>query len=66
MKSNANKRYNLLIDTIERLEHGKYTGGLDYGWCCDSITWLWKWKKITKEEMESLCNRMIAIMESLR
>ena len=62
MKSNTNKRYNLLIQTIERLEHGKYTA-LDEGWCCDSIAWLWKWRKITEEEMESLCSRMISIME---
>ena len=64
MKSNTNKRYKLLIDTIEKMEQGRYTGGLDYGWCCDSLVWLWKWRKITKEEMESLCNRMITIMES--
>ena len=68
MKHNTNKntdekRYNLLVKAIERLEQGKYTGGLDIDWCCDSITWLWKWRKITEEEMESLCDRMIAIME---
>ena len=70
MKKNNTKtmhRYNLLIDTIERYENFKYvSSGLDTGWCCDSIAWLWKWRKITKEEMESLCDRMIAIMESGR
>lgn len=60
-----NKRYELLIETIERLEQGKYTG-LDVHWCCDSISWLWKWRKITEEQKDSLCDRMIAIMESER
>lgn len=61
-KANTNKRYNLLVETIERLERGQYTG-LDVFWCCDSIDWLWKWRKITEEEMHSLCDRVIAIME---
>ena len=66
MKSNAkdsNKRYNLLIKTIDRLERMQYTGGLGIDWCCDSITWLWKWRKITEEEMHSLCDRMVEIMK---
>lgn len=64
MKNNTNKRYNLLINTIERYESFKYVDRtLSIGWCCDSITWLWKWRKITKDEMESLCDRMITIMK---
>lgn len=64
MKSNANRRYNLLIDTIERYENFKYVDReLSFSWCCDSIDWLWKWKKITAEEKDSLCNRMITIMQ---
>lgn len=58
-----NKRYSLVLNTLDKLERGMYTGGLDIHWCCDSITWLWKWRKITKEEMESLCDRAIAILE---
>lgn len=59
-----NKRYNLLIDTIKRYENFKYVPReLSIGWCCDCIDWLWKWRKITEEEMEILCNRMIAIMQ---
>lgn len=61
---NGNKRYNLLINTIERYENFQYVDrALSIGWCCDSIDWLWKWRKITKEEMESLCDRMITIMK---
>ena len=55
-----NKRYALVLDILNRLERGQYTGSLDVYWVGDSISWLWKWKKITKEEMESLCDRVIA------
>ena len=62
--NNNNTRYNLLIDTIERYENFKYVPNtLSISWCCDSIDWLWKWRKITKQEMESLCDRMILIIE---
>lgn len=65
MKKNSNKsnkRYNILLDTIEKYENFKYVT-LSIGWCCDSIEWLWKWRKISEEEMHSLCDRMIAIMQ---
>lgn len=61
-KSDKMYRYELLLDTIEKMEHGKYTM-VDAGWCCDTISWLWKWRKITEEEKNSLCDRMIAILE---
>ena len=61
---NGNKRYNLLINTIEKYESFQHVDrALNIDWCCDSITWLWKWRKITEEEKDSLCNRMIAIMK---
>lgn len=56
-----NKRYALVLDTLNRLERGQYTGSLDIYWIGDSIDWLWKWKKITRAEMESLCDRVIAL-----
>ena len=65
MANSTNKlyRYHLLIDTIEKYENFKYVpSNLNFGWCCDTITWLWKWKKISEEEMESLCDRMVVIM----
>lgn len=57
----VNKRYTLVLKILDRLERGMYTGSLDIHWCGDSIAWLWKWKKITKEEMESLCDRVITL-----
>lgn len=57
-------RYSLLMETIERYENFQYVDrALSISWCCDSISWLWKWRKITAEEKDSLCDRMIAIMK---
>ena len=56
-------RHKLLLETLDRLEQGKYTSGLDIHWCCDTISWLWKWRKITEEEMNLLCDRAISIMK---
>ena len=32
-------------------------------WITDRIWWCWKWKKITKSEMEELCERVINVLE---
>lgn len=57
--------YERLLETLDRLENYKYVGDTmnKLSWCSDTITWLWKWRKITKEEMESLCNRVIVLFE---
>lgn len=57
------KRHELLLDTLHRLETGRYTG-LDIYWCGSTIDWLWKFRKITEDEKNSLCDRVIAICES--
>lgn len=69
MKAKENKksakelyRYKLLIDSIEKYEAGKPCN-ISFHWCSNTITWLWKWRKITEDEMKSLCNRMINVME---
>ena len=32
-------------------------------WICDRISWCWKWRKITKEQMEELADRACKVME---
>lgn len=32
-------------------------------WCCDRIAWCWKFRHITREQMESLCDRATAMLE---
>lgn len=31
-------------------------------WICNRIDWAWKWKKITKEQMEDFADRMCVIL----
>lgn len=35
----------------------------DINWAADRVAWCWKWKKITKEQMETLADRITAIFE---
>lgn len=56
------KRYQLLLKTLDAIESGKYSD-LDIHWCSDTIWWLWKFRKITKEQCDDACNRVIAILE---
>lgn len=35
----------------------------DIYWVCDRIDWAWKWRKITREQMEELADRAVAYME---
>lgn len=32
-------------------------------WICNRIDWCWKWRKITKEQMEELTDRIVDVME---
>lgn len=32
-------------------------------WIADRIDWAWKWRKITKEQMEELADRVVKIYE---
>ena len=32
-------------------------------WICARIDWCWKWKKISEQEKDELCNRAIAVLE---
>lgn len=56
------RRYELLLMTLDALELGKYTGGLDASWCSDTICWLWQFRKISKEEKDALCDRVINLL----
>ena len=32
-------------------------------WICNRISWCWKWKKITEDQMIELSNRTVLILE---
>ena len=46
---------------LDRMSAGKYSA-FTIGQLCDKITWLWKWRKITKDEMEMMCLQAINII----
>ena len=55
-------RYKLLIDSIEKYETGQLCD-ISFNFCTDTIIWLWKFRKISEEEMKNLCNRMTNVMQ---
>ena len=60
-----NKNYYEEINKVlKSYEDGKpyYTKNMD--WAANRIAWAWKWRKITKEEMEELADRATAIFDN--
>lgn len=54
-----------LRETLDRMESGKYTG-IKISKVTDQIAWLWKWRKISREEMIELTEQAIRILEVMR
>ncbi len=55
--------YEKIDKALKPHEQGKYAG-----WSLDSIAdyinWAWKWRKITREEMESAAERVCALYDA--
>ena len=58
----ADKEYNKIKDVVTKLENHKYSP-LNASWCADRIVWAYKFKKITKEQMTELSNRVTELFE---
>ena len=58
-------RHKTLLNALDALEQGRYCG-LNIQWCGDTTSWLWKWRKISKEEMEELCDRVITLCNAYK
>lgn len=52
-----------LQSELDRMTAGKYS---PYSICdlTDKISWMWKWRKITEEEKNSMVEQAISIMQS--
>ena len=50
-----------LQQELDRMSEGKYSG-FTIGQLCDKISWMWKWKKISYEEMEMMSLQAINII----
>lgn len=49
--------YSEIDKSLTAHERGKYAQhSLD--WCADRVDWCWKWRKITREQMEELADRV--------
>lgn len=55
--------YSEIDKVIKEYENYKpyHTRNLD--WAADRIDWCWKWRKISKEQMEELADRVSTIYE---
>lgn len=49
--------YEKINEALERLENYKHPIH-SAEWCSNRISWAWKFRKITREQMEELANRM--------
>ena len=55
--------YNEINKVLTEYEENKTWHSKDIHWAADRIYWCWKWKKITKEQMEKLADRANAIFD---
>lgn len=55
--------YSQIDDALKSYEEYKPYHQYKIDWICDRIDWCWKWRKITKEQMEELADRAVVIME---
>ena len=58
-----NKFYDEIDKALRSYEDYKPYHPKKMEWICDRIAWCWKWRKITKTQMEELCDRAIAVNE---
>ena len=58
-----NKFYNEIDEALQSYENYKPYHTRNIEWISNRVSWCWKWRKITKEQMEELCDRMIKVLE---
>ena len=64
MKRKAQKNYYAEIDSaLTSYENCKSWHEKSIPWICDRIDWCWKFKHITREQMEELADRVRRVLE---
>lgn len=58
-----NKFYNEINNALFSYENCKPYHRYRIEWISDRISWCWKWRKITKEQMGELCDRVLKVLE---
>ena len=56
--------YEEINEVLKSYEDGKPYNAKNMDWVANRIVWAWKWRKITKEEMEELADRATAIFDN--
>lgn len=59
MGSKEYKKIDSVVSQIERFGHS----GIGLSWCADRTAWAYKWKKITKQEMTDLTDRITKLFD---
>lgn len=59
----SDKEYQKIKSRIDAIKIGSMRFMEDAGWCTDRISWAYKFKKITEQQMEELCERMVELFE---
>lgn len=54
-----------LEKSIDRLEKGLYPLH-NSSWCANRINWLYKFRYISKEQMQNFCDRMMEVFKNER
>lgn len=62
-QKSARDYYAEIDEVLKRYEEYKPYFDKNIDWACNRIDWCWKWKKITKEQMEELADRAALILE---
>ena len=57
--------YEEIDEVITRYEEHKPEFGKTMEWAANRIDWCWKFRKITKEQMEELADRATAIFDRM-
>lgn len=57
------RKIKTIDNTLDKMERGMWTG-VSTGYIIDQIAWLWKFKHISRAEMERLADRTINILEN--
>ena len=58
--------YNEIDKALKSYEDCKPYHIHDIDWICNRIGWCWKFRHITPEQKDELCDRAIAVMDSTK
>lgn len=58
--------YNDIDKAIKFYEDCRLYHTHDIDWICNRIDWCWKFRKITSDQKDQLCDRIISIMNNLK